>query len=74
MDSRAAEYSENRIPEGEAEETDSLLGVGEVARMLNIHVNTVRRWSNLGILPSLRIGPRNDRRFRKSDLLSFLLK
>jgi len=74
MVSLATEPSENRISEGEAEETGSLLTAGEAASLLNIHINTVRRWSNLGILPSFRIGPRNDRRFRKRDLMTFLLK
>ena len=50
----------------------AVLTVREVARYLNIHVNTVRRWSDLGILDSCRIGPRGDRRFRREDVLAFL--
>ena len=50
----------------------SLLTTGEVARLLQIHINTVRNWSNLGVLTSIRIGPRNDRRFREKDILTFL--
>ena len=41
---------------------------GEVARFLNVHINTVRRWSNLGLLEAHRIGNRGDRRFRKNDV------
>jgi excisionase family DNA binding protein len=52
--------------------TNSLLTVREVAEFLNIHVNTVRRWSDLGILRSYRIGPRSDRRFRREDVVGFL--
>jgi excisionase family DNA binding protein len=74
MDGISTEHPENRIPEREAEETDTLLTAGEAASLLNIHINTVRKWSNLGIIPSFRIGPRNDRRFRKGDLMTFLLK
>lgn len=74
MDGLATEYPENRISEGEAEETDSLLTVSEAASLLHVHRNTVRSWSNLGVLPSLRIGPRNDRRFWKKDLKTFLFK
>jgi excisionase family DNA binding protein len=70
----STEYPENRISEGEAEETDTLLTAGQAASLLNVHINTVRKWSNLGILPSFRIGSRNDRRFRKRDLMTFLLK
>ena len=72
MNGPAIEYLETRIPEREAEEIDTLLTASEAAKLLNIHINTIRRWSNLGILPSFRIGPRNDRRFRKRDLLTFL--
>jgi excisionase family DNA binding protein len=46
----------------------------EVACLLNLHVNTVRRWSDMGILKAFRIGPRADRRFRRSDILTFLPK
>ncbi len=44
----------------------------QVARILNLHINTVRRWSNQGILKAYRIGPRGDRRFRREDIDSFL--
>jgi len=52
--------------------SSSVLTVREVANFLNIHVNTVRRWSDLGVLKAYRIGPRSDRRFRREDILSFL--
>ncbi len=44
----------------------------EVARMLDAHVNTVRRWSDSGVIPCHRIGPRRDRRFKRSDIKEFL--
>ncbi len=53
---------------------DSLLTTSDVARMLNVHINTVRRWSNQGILKTYRIGSRGDRRFREADIASFLLE
>lgn len=43
-----------------------------VASMLNIHINTVRRWSDQGILKPYRIGPRGDRRFMRDDIINFL--
>ena len=39
-----------------------LLAVREVARLLGVHVNTVRMWADYGILDSYRIGQRRDRR------------
>ncbi len=49
-----------------------MLTVREVARLLNIHSNTVRRWSNRGILRAYRITSRGDRRFRRDDIVRFL--
>ena len=74
MDSAIHEYTTDEISDTEVEEIDSLLTAGEAANLLHVHINTVRKWSNLGILPSFRIGPRSDRRFRKKDLMTFLLK
>jgi len=43
-----------------------------VARLLSIHINTVRWWTNLGILRTYRDRPRGDRRYRQEDIASFL--
>ena len=43
-----------------------------VARMLNVHINTVRRWSDNGVLKAYRIGPRGDRRFERGDISDML--
>ena len=51
---------------------DSMLTVGDVAHFLNIHVNTMRRWSDIGVLRSYRIGPRDDRGFRREDILALI--
>ena len=53
-------------------EIDPMLTVSDVARLLSIHTNTVRRWSNQRILKAYRIGSRGDRRFRQEDITSFL--
>jgi len=51
---------------------NGMLTISEVARLLNVHINTVRRWSNQGALKSYRIGSRGDRRFRQEDIDRFL--
>jgi excisionase family DNA binding protein len=51
---------------------EPMLTTSDVARLLNVHINTVRRWSNQGALKTYRIGARGDRRFRREDIASFL--
>ena len=51
---------------------DPMLTASDVARLLNVHLNTVRRWSNQGVLKAYRIGSRGDRRFRQEDIQYFL--
>jgi excisionase family DNA binding protein len=55
-------------------EINPMLTTHEVARLLNVHINTVRRWSNLGALRTYRIGSRGDRRFERKDIFNFLLR
>ncbi len=49
-----------------------MLTTSDVARLLNVHINTVRRWSNQGIIKTYRIGARGDRRFDRKDIEHFL--
>jgi excisionase family DNA binding protein len=55
-------------------DVEPMLTTSEVARLLNVHINTVRRWSNQGSLTSYRIGSRGDRRFKKSDIDQFFAR
>lgn len=43
-----------------------------VASMLHVHINTVRRWSDQGVLRGYRIGPRGDRRFMRDEIAELL--
>lgn len=49
-----------------------MLTTKEVAKFLNVHINTVRRWSNKGIIKCFRVGKRGDRRFTESNVMEFL--
>jgi len=49
-----------------------MMTIAETARLLNVHINTVRRWANQGILKSYRIGNRGDRRFKYVDVCNML--
>ena len=44
----------------------------EAAQLLHMHTNTVRRWSDKGVVKSYRIGPRGDRRFISEDIIRLL--
>ena len=52
----------------------TMLTVREVSRLLHVHSNTLRRWSDQGIIRAYRIGPRGDRRFRPEDIAVLLLE
>ena len=49
-----------------------MLTARDVGQLLGIHVNTVRRWSNKGLLRAYRISSRGDRRYRRDDIDRFL--
>jgi len=54
------------------ERMDRMLTPKEVAQLLHIHPNTLRRWSDAGTIVAYRINPRGDRRYRRQDVEHFL--
>ena len=56
------------------DEMGPMLTVREVAGLLHIHSNTVRRWSDQGIIRAYRITHRGDRRFKMEDIGQFLVE
>ena len=52
--------------------SDATLTVTKAARLLGVHPNTIRAWSDQGRLRFYRINARGDRRFRLGDLQRFL--
>jgi len=51
-----------------------MLPTREVALLLHVHSNTVRRWADHGIIKAYRISRRGDRRFRREDIIRFLAR
>lgn len=52
------------------ESGSGMLSLEEAAAFLKVSKNTLRRWTNEGYLPALRVGQRQERRFRREDLLA----
>ena len=57
-----------------ANELGPMLTASEVAEMLHLHVNTVKRLGDRGELPFFRVCSRGDRRFRLEDVMTFLTR
>jgi excisionase family DNA binding protein len=53
-------------------EREELLDIKQAAAFLNVSETSLRRWTNAGLLPCLRVGRRRERRFRRSDLNAFM--
>jgi excisionase family DNA binding protein len=51
---------------------NQLLNISEAAQFLSVSETSLRRWTNAGVLPCLRVGQRRERRFRRGDLLAFM--
>ena len=49
-------------------EVDNMLSLKEAARLLHVHPNTLRRWTDKGIVKSFCISQRGDRRFTRRDI------
>ena len=60
--------------ENYGEKISSMLTTGQVARLLNVHTSTVRRWSERGLIKAYRIGPRGERRFLRQDVAILFLE
>ncbi len=50
-----------------------MLTASDVAHLLSLHVNTVRRWTDEGIFNGYRIGSRGDWVYPQEDIIGFLV-
>jgi transcriptional repressor of dcmA and dcmR len=49
-----------------------LMTIKEAANYLSVSEMSLRRWTNSGKLKCLRVGKKNERRFRKEDLIAYM--
>ncbi len=76
---RAVEEMTNGTGKGRADSRkvsgpSPMLTLGEACRLLNIHANTLRRWSARGLITEYRIGPGSQRRYRAEDITALILE
>ena len=67
-----AERGNDHMASMAVNELGPMLTATEVAEMLHLHVNTVKRLGDRGELPFYRVCKRGDRRFRLDDVMKFL--
>jgi excisionase family DNA binding protein len=49
-----------------------MITISEAADLLHVHQNTLRRWTNQGVINAFRIGTRGDRRYSVFDVRHLL--
>ena len=49
-----------------------MLTAREAARILHIHPNTLKRWTDRGRIRAYRVSARGDRRYSSQDITRFL--
>ena len=60
---------DKRLPE--------LLTIAQVAKILNVHPTTLRRWDKKGKLKAIRVGTRRgvgERRYHREDIIKLITK
>ena len=50
-------------------ELPDLLTITQAAHLLNVHNDTLRNWEKRGLIKSIRIGARGDRRYERKLIL-----
>lgn len=59
------------MPADAEHSAEELMDIREAAALLKVSKLSLRRWTNDGKLPCLRMGEKRERRFRRGDLLAF---
>lgn len=54
--------------------TIQMLTIREASHLLSVHSNTLRRWSDQGLVKTYRIGLAGHRRFKPEDIAALLME
>jgi excisionase family DNA binding protein len=54
--------------------TGTMLTMREACQLLNVHGNTLRRWSALGLIKAYRVGIGQHRRFKAEDIAALVIE
>lgn len=65
---------QTKTSEHNIDSNSDLLTIKQAAVLLNVSQVSLRRWTNNGQLPCLRVGTHRARRFRHADLIAFMEK
>ena len=53
-------------------EKPEVLTIQDVVEILNVSIQTLRRWDNLGILKAFRANEQQQRRYKKDQIIAYL--
>jgi excisionase family DNA binding protein len=64
----------SRKESGSRLEPRAMLTMGEACGVLNVHSNTLRRWTETGLIKAYRFGLGGHRRYRQEDVVALLVE
>lgn len=53
---------------------DELITLGEAARVLRVHIQTIRAWARKGAVRVVKVGPHRLKRIRRSELARHIVE
>jgi excisionase family DNA binding protein len=74
MKNQEGKLSTGGIPGNGSSGTGTMLTMREACRLLNVHGNTLRRWSAMGLVRAYRVGAGQQRRFRMEDIAALVVE
>ena len=67
-------YQKKQRQKDSGDGAGSMLTMREACRLLNVHGNTLRRWSSMGLIKAYRVGIGQHRRFKAEDVAALVVE